>query len=40
MKSAGVKSAVINSPAADLAVPFGGLAMLDSLAVSCEAVEA
>ncbi len=39
LKSFGVKKVLINSPAADLPVPFGGLAVLESLTVNSEAID-
>ena len=39
MKSDGVKKVVVKSPAADLTVPIGGLAVLQSLTLATEIVE-
>jgi len=39
LRSAGVKKVIIVSPAADLTVPVGGLAVLETLTVNTEAAE-
>jgi len=40
LKTAGIKSVIINGPPADLVVPPGGLAVLESIGVTTMAAEA
>jgi uncharacterized phage protein gp47/JayE len=39
LKTAGVKDVFFNSPGADVTVPPGGLAVLESLTIACEAAD-